>query len=105
MATRKEHASRPRRESVRKRRPKLAHEVMVRDAQTCVYCASPATTLDHLEPRAMGGLDEASNLVAACLRCNSARRHRSLVSWQLRAFGLGIVFFADAIRARARGAA
>jgi 5-methylcytosine-specific restriction endonuclease McrA len=99
--TREEHARRPRRESLRKRRPALARQVMARDAHTCVYCASPATTLDHLEPRSQGGLDEASNLVAACLRCNSARRHRSLVSWQLRAFGLGIVFLVDAVRTRA----
>lgn len=40
----------------------------------CFYCASPrCLTADHITPRAIGGDDEASNLVPACRTCNSSR--------------------------------
>jgi 5-methylcytosine-specific restriction endonuclease McrA len=33
----------------------------------------PATTVDHVVPKVLGGTDEPHNLVAACLHCNSSR--------------------------------
>jgi len=33
----------------------------------------PATTVDHVIPKVLGGTDDVYNLVAACLRCNSSR--------------------------------
>lgn len=39
----------------------------------CVYCAAPATTVDHDVPITRGGTDERSNLVPACWPCNSRK--------------------------------
>lgn len=57
----------------------------IRDGWRCVYCEASAQdgaclTLDHLQPRALGGTHEARNLVTACMPCNSFRR--SLPIWQ-----------------------
>jgi hypothetical protein len=38
----------------------------------CVYCGDEANTVDHVIPIENGGTDHPDNLVAACLRCNSA---------------------------------
>jgi len=38
----------------------------------CVYCGDEAYTVDHVIPIELGGTDHPENLVAACLRCNSA---------------------------------
>lgn len=37
----------------------------------CVYCGAPATTLEHIQAKATGGLDEWPNFAAACRQCNS----------------------------------
>jgi 5-methylcytosine-specific restriction endonuclease McrA len=42
----------------------------------CAYCGGAATTVDHLLPLARGGTSDASNLVACCSSCNSARGGR-----------------------------
>ena len=48
----------------------------------CAYCdASGKMTLDHVLSLACGGLDEASNIVPACARCNSSKRDRPVESW------------------------
>lgn len=54
--------------------------IVLRDGVQCVYCgrdlrgAEPReVTLDHLLPRCAGGTNEATNLVTACLSCNSSR--------------------------------
>jgi hypothetical protein len=38
----------------------------------CVYCGDEADTVDHVIPINKGGTDHPENLVAACLKCNSA---------------------------------
>jgi 5-methylcytosine-specific restriction endonuclease McrA len=60
--------------------------VLRRDAQRCGYCASPATTIDHVLPRSRGGADSWENLVACCLRCNNIKGDRtpSEMGWSLR---------------------
>lgn len=68
-------------------RPAKRLAIYARDAFECVYCGASgkpttilnprggaALTLDHLQPRELGGSNEASNLVTACCSCNSARR-------------------------------
>lgn len=50
-----------------------------RDGHACVYCGGgDKLTLDHIVPRVCGGTNEATNLVTACLGCNSSRQHKPL---------------------------
>jgi 5-methylcytosine-specific restriction endonuclease McrA len=51
-------------------------EVLQRDYFTCHYCGQEANTVDHLIPISKGGTDEATNMVAACIKCNSGKRDR-----------------------------
>lgn len=60
--------------------------IYLRDGFTCAYCgrdlrgAAPREiTLDHLTCKALGGGHESTNLVTACLTCNSSRG--ALVAW------------------------
>lgn len=59
--------------------------VLARDNHTCVYCSKPATTIDHVNPRAKGGVNSYENCVASCLRCNSQKGSRTLeqLGWKL----------------------
>ena len=56
---------------------RLRFEVLKRDDHTCRYCGAKAPdaklTVDHVTPVALGGTDDASNLVAACCECNSGK--------------------------------
>jgi 5-methylcytosine-specific restriction endonuclease McrA len=49
-------------------------------ACVCTYCSCPLDennrTLDHVVPLSRGGAHDASNLVAACRSCNSAKQDR-----------------------------
>jgi hypothetical protein len=60
----------------------------IRDEFTCCYCgrqlkgANPReVTLDHLVPRNAGGDNQPSNLVTACLSCNSSRQDKPWVDF------------------------
>jgi 5-methylcytosine-specific restriction endonuclease McrA len=64
-------------------RPERRLAIYLRDGFACVYCgrdlrdADPReVTLDHLRPRIMGGDNASTNLVTACLSCNSSRGMR-----------------------------
>lgn len=61
--------------------------VLARDGGRCVYCGSPATSLDHVVPKSRGGQHVWENVVAACGRCNHAKADRQLpdLGWRLRA--------------------
>lgn len=56
---------------------RLRYEVLRRDNHTCRYCGASAPevklTVDHVTASALGGKDEASNLVTACGPCNSGK--------------------------------
>lgn len=56
-----------------------ARELFEEYAGLCVYCLSPATTLDHVVPISAGGAHAKDNLVPACKSCNSSKRDRSLL--------------------------
>lgn len=56
---------------------RLRDMVLMRDLWRCYYCGAPATTADHLIPKACGGLSLPENLVAACLSCNSSKKDRT----------------------------
>lgn len=47
----------------------------------CAYCSAPAQSLDHVWPKARGGLTVATNLVPACLPCNRRKGHREVFAW------------------------
>lgn len=109
MASRTEHAARKNRESLSKRLGKTAARIKARDAHRCAYCAATAESsgahlhLDHLTPRALGGLDVPANLVLACRRCNTARQALTLSQWAAYAAAThGLHFSPRAIRAQAR---
>ena len=53
----------------------------IRDGLGCAYCGAGIEdgvklTLDHLAPHSLGGDNSNSNIVTACLKCNSARGNR-----------------------------
>jgi 5-methylcytosine-specific restriction endonuclease McrA len=57
----------------------------MRDSFTCTYCArdlhnapKQAVTLDHVVCRAHNGGNENTNLVTACVTCNSTRGNKLL---------------------------
>lgn len=44
--------------------------VLTRDGHRCRVCGVPATEVDHIWPRRLGGSDEPDNLRAICRSCN-----------------------------------
>lgn len=59
--------------------------VLVRDNFTCAYCGNPGNTIDHVLPRALGGLSTFENCVTACVSCNHKKSDRTLkqIGWSL----------------------
>ncbi len=51
--------------------------VLARDGWTCTYCGEPATEVDHVIPRKVGGGHDMDNLVASCRACNLRKGARS----------------------------
>jgi 5-methylcytosine-specific restriction endonuclease McrA len=58
--------------------------VLKRDKWTCVYCSRSANTVDHIVPRAKGGLSTWENLAAACQPCNNRKADKTLEEAGLR---------------------
>jgi 5-methylcytosine-specific restriction endonuclease McrA len=52
--------------------------VFARDGHRCQYCGGRAESIDHVHPRSRGGAHSWDNVVAACRRCNAAKRDRLL---------------------------
>jgi HNH endonuclease len=57
--------------------------IYLRDGLACAYCGSAVEqgtplTLDHVRCFSKGGSNAESNLVTACVRCNSSRGNRPL---------------------------
>lgn len=60
--------------------PKSLYEIVRRRAQfQCEYChypellSSAPLSIDHIQPRSLGGSDDLDNLALACRRCNERR--------------------------------
>ncbi len=66
--------------------PLTRKAVFARDGGRCVYCAAPATSLDHVVPRSRGGPHTWDNVVSACARCNHVKADREIadLGWRLR---------------------
>lgn len=63
-------------------------EVFMRSGGCCAYCGTllrleGAWHVEHQLPRALGGTDEALNLVAACERCNLQKSDRTALEFVL----------------------
>lgn len=54
--------------------------VLVRDGHRCHVCGGPATEVDHVVPRALGGTDDLSNLKAICRADNLAKGSRIIAA-------------------------
>jgi 5-methylcytosine-specific restriction protein A len=57
---------------------KLRALIMQRDSYLCQPCwrkgrPTPATSVDHIKPKAMGGTDDPSNLECTCDDCHKAK--------------------------------
>lgn len=60
---------------------RLRYEILRRDGYACRYCGAKAPeatlTVDHVTPKALGGTDDPTNLVAACRDCNTGKTSSS----------------------------
>jgi 5-methylcytosine-specific restriction endonuclease McrA len=68
---------------VKRPRPRIKltkREILRRDEYTCQYCGqrTPVLTIDHVNPRHLGGQHEWDNLVTACPTCNHRKGGRTL---------------------------
>ena len=65
----------------RKGVPLTRRNVYARDGNSCQYCgkrlAARALTIDHVIPRSLGGTESWSNLVTACMPCNTRKGGRT----------------------------
>ena len=56
---------------------RLRFEILRRDGHTCRYCGAAAPdvklTVDHVIPVVLGGSDDPTNLVTACVACNGGK--------------------------------
>lgn len=82
-------------------RPEKRLSVYYRDGFACAYCGGEDhLSLDHLQPRELGGTHDATNLVTCCVSCNSARRDLPMREWfaMLRDHGISTAGLAAKIR-------
>ncbi len=52
---------------------KVRAAVLIRDQWRCQYCGAPATEVDHVVSRMLGGTDHPLNLKACCALCNKLK--------------------------------
>ena len=54
---------------------RLRYEILKRDGHRCFYCKDTERklTVDHVVPKALGGTDDPTNLVASCGECNGGK--------------------------------
>ena len=51
---------------------------------TCIYCGKPSESIDHVLPRARGGLSVTENCVPSCLSCNGHKSDSDAFQWYRR---------------------
>ena len=52
--------------------------------KSCIYCGKPSESIDHILPRARGGLSVTENCVPACLSCNGHKSDADVFDWYRR---------------------
>lgn len=81
---------------------RIRYEILKRDNHTCRYCGGTPPdvklTIDHVTPVALGGTDEAHNLVAACQDCNYGKSSTSPSDDLVEDVKQADIKWADAIR-------
>jgi len=64
---------------------RLRRRVLESWGWSCAYCGvmleERGATLDHIVPKAKGGLTVRENLVGCCLGCNSSKAHIPWKTW------------------------
>lgn len=60
--------------------------IYLRDGLCCVYCGTTleqgaVLSLDHCKPASKNGGNKPSNLVTACMKCNTSRGNRSIAEF------------------------
>lgn len=87
---------------------RLRYEVLRRDNHACRYCGQMAPDVklhvDHVVPVALGGSDEPSNLVTACMDCNSGKSATPADAALVNDVSAKALRWAEAIRAAADAA-
>lgn len=53
-------------------------KTLIGDGTVCEYCGGNGTTVDHIIPKASGGLDVPENTVRCCSMCNMQKTNRSV---------------------------
>lgn len=88
----------PVREAVNQLMPvsRRRREVYAKSNGICAYCRRPlkmagAWHVEHAQPKALGGSDDLSNLVASCVPCNLAKRDRTAIEFTTSLLTRGIV--------------
>jgi 5-methylcytosine-specific restriction endonuclease McrA len=76
-------------------RPSTRMALYLRDGFCCAYCGRGSEdgaklTADHVLAVDLGGTNAPTNLVTACLRCNSAKRNLSTRAWFARLTATGL---------------
>lgn len=57
--------------------------IYARDNHECVYCGSrERLSIDHVVPLTKGGTNDFSNLVTACISCNSSKGAKTVDEWR-----------------------
>lgn len=72
------------REQTRKRVAKYRENQKTKQigsARKCVYCGGFGDTVDHVIPKANGGLDIPENVVCSCLACNMQKNDRNVADF------------------------
>lgn len=68
-------------------RPVKRVAIYLRDGMCCMYCGKSGPedgvllTLDHVLACELGGTNEATNLVTACVSCNSSKQDSTTREW------------------------
>lgn len=62
--------------------PALRTAALRREHWICRYCGAHATEVDHVLPRAQGGLTVLANLAAACQHCNRSKGNQTPEQWE-----------------------
>ena len=73
---------------IRRPRPRVKltrREIFIRDCFTCQYCGRYGgdLTIDHINPRSLGGGHSWENLVTACKSCNHRKGGKTLMQCKM----------------------